>query len=148
MSPEVAATVDRVRRAYGDHCFACGPNNPGGLHIEFLELEDDGTVTARFEARPEFRGALETLHGGIAATALDELLVWAGILGEGVMTVTGTLDLRYRRPLAVGGHIQGSARVMDRQGRRLRVSGALTLDGRPAVEGTGLYLVTAEVSSL
>jgi hypothetical protein len=92
LSPEVAATVDRVRKAYGDHCFACGPSNPGGLHIEFLELGDDGTVTARFEARPEFRGALETLHGGIAATALDELLVWAGILGEGVMTVTPSIS--------------------------------------------------------
>lgn len=148
MSPEIAATVERVRRAYGDHCFACGPSNPGGLHIEFLDLAADGTVTAQFEARPEFRGALETLHGGIAATALDELLVWAGILGEGVMTVTGTLDLRFRRPLTVGGHIQGSARVVERQGRRLRLAGALTLEGLPAVEGTGLYLVTAEVSDL
>jgi acyl-coenzyme A thioesterase PaaI-like protein len=148
LSPEVAATVDRVRRAYGNHCFACGPDNPGGLHIEFLDLEADGTVMARFEARPQFRGALETLHGGIAATALDELLVWAGILGEGVMTVTGTLDLRYRRPLSVGGHIEGSARVLERQGRRLRVAGSLTVDTRPAVEAAGLYLVTAEVSDL
>ncbi len=147
MSPEVAAVVDRVRAAYGNHCFACGPDNEIGLHLEFLDLED-GVVSARFAAREDFRGAHQLLHGGIAATALDELLVWAGILVEDVMTVTGTLELRYRRPLEVGGFITGSARVVDRSGRRLRLSGELMLDGRPAIEAEGLYLVTTPVSEL
>ncbi len=147
MSPDVAAVVDRVRAAYGNHCFACGPDNEIGLHLEFLDLAD-GVVSARFAARDDFRGAHQLLHGGIAATALDELLVWAGILVEDVMTVTGTLDLRFRKPVEVGGFITGQARVVERSGRRLRLSGELVIDGRSAVEAQGLYLVTTAVSDL
>ncbi len=148
MSPELTEIIDRVRAAYGNHCFACGPDNEVGIHLEFVELDSADRIHGRFDARSDFRGANEMLHGGIAAAALDELLVWAGILTHGVMTVTGTLDLRYRRPLVVGGPIDGSAWVTERTGRRLRVQGHLLADGKPAVEASGLYLVSSEVASL
>ncbi|TDI39317.1 MAG: PaaI family thioesterase, partial [Acidobacteria bacterium] len=77
-----------MRRHYDDGCFACGRENPLGLHLDGFSL-DDGVVSARFDPREEYRGAGISLHGGVAATALDEMLVWAGILDLKVMSVTG-----------------------------------------------------------
>lgn len=148
MSPEVAATIQRVQTAYGDSCFACGSNNPHGLHLRFVDLDSDGRVHGRFEARPDFGGAHDTLHGGVAATALDELAVWAGILTEGVMSVTATFNLKYRRPLKVGGSITGYGRVIERSGRRLRIEAALLDGDRRAIEAEGVYLAGTPVSEL
>jgi acyl-coenzyme A thioesterase PaaI-like protein len=105
-------------------------------------------VTARFTPRPEYRGAGKTLHGGIAATALDEILVWAGILTEDVLTVTGTMELRFRRPVRVDEPITVSARVDGRSGRRLQISGALEVGDETRVEAAGLYLVSISVGDI
>lgn len=147
MSTGVAELVDSVRRHYDDGCFACGRDNPIGLHLDDFRLED-GQVSARFSPRDDYRGAGTTLHGGIAATALDEILVWAGILLERVLTVTGTMELRYRRPIDVGDAIVVSARVDERSGRRLRASGELEVDGQVRVEASGLYLVSVTLEEL
>jgi acyl-coenzyme A thioesterase PaaI-like protein len=144
-----AERVAKVRNHYAEVCFACGRDNPIGLHLEPLELDDEGWVHAGFRPREHYRGAHDALHGGIAATALDEIMVWAGVLAEGVVCVTGTLELRYRAPLTIHDEIIAKGRVDDRSGRRLRISGALsTTDGRTAVEGSGLYLANVDVDSL
>lgn len=144
---DIAALVDAIRSHYDDGCFACGRENPIGLHLDDFDLVD-GHVSARFNPRADYRGAGNTLHGGIAATALDEMLVWAGILSERVLTVTGTLDLRYRRPVHVHDSIVVRARVDERNGRRLQISGELIVEGQALVEASGLYLVSAEVAEL
>jgi acyl-coenzyme A thioesterase PaaI-like protein len=115
---DVARLVDSVRRHYDDGCFACGRDNPIGLHLDEFALID-GEVNARFTPRADYRGAGTTLHGGVAATALDEILVWAGILDELVLTVTGTITLRYRNSVHVDDPIEVAARVDRRNGRRL-----------------------------
>lgn len=147
MPEEIARLVDAVRRHYDDGCFACGRDNPIGLHLDGFTLED-GLVSARFAPRPEYRGAGTTLHGGVAATALDEILVWAGILVERVLTVTGTMELRYRRPVEVGDQIAVSAWVDERRGRRLTLSGELAVAGDVRVQASGLYLVSATLEEL
>jgi len=147
MSDDVARLVDEVRRHYDDGCFACGRDNPIGLHLDDFAL-DDGLVSARFTPRPEYRGAGMTLHGGVAATALDEVMVWAGILVESVLSVTGNMGLRFRRPVEVGETIVVSARVDQRSGRRLTLSGELSVSDEPRVEASGLYLVSVPVEEL
>ena len=147
MTDDVARLVDAVRRHYDDGCFACGRDNPIGLHLDDFDFED-GQVSARFTPRPEYRGAGTTLHGGVAATALDEILGWAGILAEGVLSVTGNIGLRYRRPVHVDDPIVVSARVDERSGRRLRLSGALSVGDEARVEASGLYLVSVSVEEL
>ncbi|MCY4369464.1 MAG: PaaI family thioesterase [bacterium] len=141
--------VHRLREHTGNGCFACGLANPIGLHIDGF-AQQDGDVLARFTARPELQGIIGNLHGGIAATALDEILVWAGIIQEKVLTVTARLEVRYRRPVGnLDGAIRLRARVDDRRGRRLTMSGELDPgDGRSAVTATGLYLVSHTVAEL
>ena len=139
--------ADRVRSAFDDLCFACGRENHLGLGIEGFEADGD-RVLASFSPQPLHRGLQSRLHGGLSATALDEILVWAAILLEGVLCVTGTLDLRYRRPVPVDAPLTLSARVDDRRGKRLRLSGHLADSEGPCVTASGLYLVTDAVDDL
>jgi acyl-coenzyme A thioesterase PaaI-like protein len=147
MDQDLSRLVDSIRRHYDDGCFACGRDNPIGLHLDDFRL-DDGMVSARFSPRAEYRGAGTTLHGGVAATALDEILVWAGLLVESVLSVTGTMELRYRKPVHVDETIVVSSRVDERRGRRLRLSGELSVDEELRVAASGLYLVTASLDEL
>ena len=141
--------VDRLRDHTGDECFACGRANPIGLHIDgFAEQGSD--VVARFSTRPDFQGTIGSLHGGIAATALDEILEWARILQEKVLTVTAKLELRYHQPVGnLGSCIELRARVDERRGRRLNISGELDAgEGGVSVSASGIYLVSHTVAEL
>ena len=145
----IAGIVDGLRAHTGNGCFACGLANPIGLHIDDF-AEQNGDVTARFISRPELQGLIGVLHGGIAATALDEILVWAGIIQEKVLTVTAKLEIRYRRPVeTLDGPIELRARVDERRGRRLSISGELDAGGaKGAATASGLYLVSHPVADL
>lgn len=147
MTPELAEKVERIRLEFGDMCFACGRRNDLGLHIDDFTW-DGTTVTGSFDPRDEYRGAGDVLHGGVAATALDEISVWAGILGEGVLCVTGRLELRYRSPLTVHDQVTASASVDERRGRRLVISARLTTADSVTVESKGLFLVSRDMHEL
>lgn len=147
MTTDIAEFVDRIRRHYDDGCFACGRDNPIGLHLDDFAL-DDGVVSARFVPRKEYRGAGVILHGGVAATALDEMLVWAGILTEKVMSVTGRLEIRYRKPLEVGERVIVRSRVDELRGRRMTASGELLVGEEVRAQASGLFLVSADLAEM
>lgn len=147
MNTDITDFVDRIRRHYDDGCFACGRDNPIGLHLDDFDLVDR-EVSARFTPRPDYRGAGEVLHGGVAATALDEMLVWAGILTEKVMTVTGRLELRYRKPLQVSEELIVRSRVDELRGKRMTASGELVVDNDVKTQASGLFLVSADLAEM
>ena len=147
MTNDIADFVDRIRRHYDDGCFACGRDNPIGLHLDDFDLIG-GEVSARFTPRAEYRGAGEILHGGVAATALDEMLVWAGILTEKVMTVTGRLEIRFPKPLRVSDELIVRSRVDELRGKRMTASGELVVDDEVRTQASGLFLVTADLSEM
>ena len=147
MNKEIADFVDRIRRHYDDGCFACGRDNPIGLHLDDFDLVGR-EVSARFTPRADYRGAGEILHGGVAATALDEMLVWAAILTERVMTVTGKLELRYPKPLHIADQLTVRARVDDRRGKRITASGELLVDDEVRTQASGLFLVSVDLAEM
>jgi len=147
MNSDIADFVDRIRRHYDDGCFACGRDNPIGLHLDDFDLVDR-EVSARFTPRKDYRGAGEVLHGGVAATALDEMLVWAGILTEKVMTVTGKLELRYRKPLQVTDELTIRARVDELRGKRMTASGEVVVGDEVRTQASGLFLVSADLADM
>lgn len=139
--------ADRIRARFDDACFACGRENPVGLGIDGFSV-DGAVVRARYRPRPEHRGISGRLHGGLTATALDEVMAWTAILLAGVVVVTGTMEIRYRRPAPLEGALALSGEVEARRGRRLRLAGRLTDDEGVIAEGSGLYLATADVADL
>jgi len=80
-------------------CFACGPDNPIGLKIDF---HVDGDVcTAEFTPNENHVGYRNTVHGGILYTALDD--VTANVLyQQGRRAHTARCQVRYRQMALVG----------------------------------------------
>jgi len=144
----ISRLADALRRHTGNGCFACGLDNPIGLHVDNFRFDGE-EVVASFVPRSSLQGTVGNLHGGISATALDEIMVWAGILQEDVLSVTGKMEIRYHRPVGVTEEIELRGRVEERRGSRLRISGTLGAGNRPvAVSGKGLYLVSHPMADL
>ena len=83
------------------------------------------------------------VHGGLAATLLDETMAALSWATDRQHSVTATLSLRYRVPVPVdAGPIRMEAWYDDDRARRVRrVHGRLLLaDGTAAVEATGLFV--------
>jgi uncharacterized protein (TIGR00369 family) len=81
-------------------CFVCGDSNAIGLNLRF---ETDGhVVRTRFTPRPEHIGFKQVVHGGIIATLLDEIMVWACLAQTRRFAYCAELTLRYLNPLRPG----------------------------------------------
>ena len=145
MTPVDPATLAAVRAEFG-HCFGCGPDNPIGLQIDRFE-RDDTSVRAWFTPRTEYRGFHGILHGGIVATALDEILAWTAILVGGSAAVTAKLDLQFRNPPPADHDYELVGTLVERRGRRFVLTGECKVDGRIVAQASGLFLATGSVSS-
>lgn len=111
------------------------------LHPEVVVV--DGVASATFDPQPEHRGNPGWLHGGMAATVLDHLCArTASAALGGVRVVTGTLDLRYPRPvLLADGPYRLWAEHDAARGRMVRVRGAiLGADDKSLVEAKAMFL--------
>jgi uncharacterized protein (TIGR00369 family) len=137
-SREIVATDGR-RYAFADHnCFACGGENPIGMHLHIAL--GDGTARARWVGGENFVGWSDKLHGGIIATLLDEVMAWAPSSFDS-WAVTAEMTIRYRSPALPGEELEAEGRVVERRRRIYEVSGIVRgADGRVVAEGSGRYL--------
>ena len=90
--------IDLTDKGY--NCFACAPSNPYGLKMEFYEDGDD--IVSIWTPGCNYQGWLNTLHGGIQATLLDELGGW--IIARKFQTsgMTTNLNVKYKKPIPTG----------------------------------------------
>jgi acyl-coenzyme A thioesterase PaaI-like protein len=118
-----------------------GDDRAAGIRLRF-EQREPGLV-AYFDPRPIHRGGPGVLHGGVAATCLDETMAALGYVLDGVHCVTATLELRYRLPVPLDGQTVTIEAWRDRAEprRRQRVHGRLLLgEGAVAVEASGIFV--------
>src|SRR6185503_11109173 len=81
-------------------CFVCGESNAIGLNLRF---ETDGRVVqARFTPRQEHVGFKQTVHGGLTATVLDEIMVWACAVATKRFAFCAEFTVRFLKPLKPG----------------------------------------------
>ena len=141
-----AVDPDRLAAVRADyaHCFGCGLDNDAGLRIDGFE-RDGTTVAARFRPGAQHRGFQGVLHGGIVATALDEILAWTAILVARTMAVTATLDLKYRAPAPGDATYRLEGTLVEQRGRRLVLFGHCSIDATRIAEARGLFLATEPV---
>jgi acyl-coenzyme A thioesterase PaaI-like protein len=126
-------------------CFVCGQRNPYGLHLVF-RVEGD-SVVADFLPREEHQGFPGIVHGGIVAAVLDESLGRTSLLGQNPeWTMTGRLEVRYRRYVPYGPVLRVRARLIMERRRMLQARGVLTLSADENVvlaEAHGTFLPLA-----
>lgn len=96
-------------------CFACGPDNPIGLHVHFERDGDAEGVVAHTTLRDDFQGWQGIAHGGIAMALLDEAMAHAsGAAGQ--RGVTASMNVRFRKalpldtPLTIRGRVEWQRR--------------------------------------
>lgn len=123
-------------------CFVCGLSNGFGLKSRFYELED-GQLMAVFQPADEHQGYPGRLHGGIAATILDETIGRAIMLAHSgnIWGVTIDFSMKLRKPVPIDGEIRVLARIVSEGKRSFQGEGEIILaDGQVAVAGSGKYL--------
>ena len=86
------------QHVYGSNCFGCGPDNQGGLHLEFHLNEAHKRFVCEFVLPQRFEGPPMHAHGGIIATILDEAMGKVSKL-RSIIAVTGTMQVNYIRPV-------------------------------------------------
>ncbi len=123
-------------------CLVCGLQNEPGLKAAFYELEGRHLV-GLFTPRNHQQGYPGRLHGGIAASMLDETIGRAIRLthGDALWGVTIELNVKFRQPIPIAGTIKTAARITKETKRHFEGDGAIILaNGRIAVEARGRYL--------
>ena len=96
-------------------CFACGPDNPIGLKINFSV--EDGVCSGRFTPNQNHVGFNDTVHGGIVFSALDDVMANLLYL-QNIKAYTAKCEIRYRKALRVGQEIILTS-VIESERRRL-----------------------------
>lgn len=111
----VGRTPETIRN---NGCFACGPANDRGLH---LDIQNDGDVTyVEFTPDESWQGFGGVVHGGLVATVLDEVMAWE-LYGYDDFAVTGRMEITYRKLVPVGQRLRASARLVQDRGRAKKV---------------------------
>jgi len=89
-----------VHLPYTQDCFVCGVRNPHGLQLRF-RFEND-VIHSDFTPRAPHAGYKGIVHGGIVATALDEVMFWAAAYVGRKFYVSVDMQVRWSRKVAVG----------------------------------------------
>ncbi|HPT24962.1 MAG TPA: PaaI family thioesterase [Bryobacteraceae bacterium] len=97
-------------------CFACGPDNPKGLHMAF-NIPTPGRAEIQWTPSGPYEGYPGILHGGIVSTVLDEAMSKA-VTSEVKLVMTAELKVRFRAPVESGVPLTVSGWIVKR-GRRL-----------------------------
>lgn len=125
-----------------EYCFACGKNNPIGLHLNF-EFQGDKLMTTKILPH-EYEGYKGIVHGGIVTTLLDEAMGNYIIKKYKENAVTGRIEIRYRHPTPIDRELTISA-VQESQRRNIITMKAQieTADGTVTAEATAKFAVVS-----
>jgi uncharacterized protein (TIGR00369 family) len=121
-------------------CFVCGESNPSGLNLRF---ETDGRVVeTRFTPRADHVGFKQTVHGGIIATLLDEIMVWACAVQTRKFAFCAELNVRFLNPVRPGTEVIVRGELVVNRRNRIFEAQASVVDSGGVVlaNGTGKYL--------
>ncbi len=104
-------------------CFACGSDNPYGLHMQF---STDGTKLYSHVMPPaHMTGWDHLLHGGIISTILDEIMAWTAIHLLQRVILTKSLQVEFMRPIQVNTGLEVQGWVEKQQERRAWIKGVI-----------------------
>jgi len=121
------------------HC-VIGASNPHAPPVEVDTTAE--VVVGRVKWGAAYEGQKGYVHGGALASALDVVLGHAAAkLGR--PAVTGTMTLRFLRPVPIDVDVTLQASLVDVDGRKVSVHADLVVDGDTAVVGDATFITVA-----
>jgi uncharacterized protein (TIGR00369 family) len=130
---------DRKYLPNSQSCFVCGEENPAGLRARFY-VEDE-VVKSSLNIVDHHCGYPNTLHGGVAAAALDECMAWAATRALQRMCVTAELKVRYLRKVPSDLPLTMNATVVKVHRRVAQATGFITdAEGVEYVRAEGKFI--------
>jgi acyl-coenzyme A thioesterase PaaI-like protein len=105
-------------------CFACSPDNPHGLHLQFKTVRPGETLA---EWTPEVftEGFHGIVHGGIVCTALDEAMSKA-VSSSGLLAFTAEIRVRLHRHVSPHRAVQVHGWINNQSRRLIRTEASIT----------------------
>ena len=87
------------------NCFGCCPDNPIGLHLEFFEDGDyivskwnpQHRSASPLRSAKNYQGWVNTMHGGILSTLIDEVCGWVVTRKLQTSGYTVQLNVKFRK---------------------------------------------------
>lgn len=121
-------------------CFVCGSQNPSGLNLRFTV--DEAGVHTVFIPGTGHIGFSRTIHGGIIATLLDEIMAWACIAQGGQLAYCAELNTRFLNVARPGEPVFALGKIVEnKRGKLFLAEGEVrSKDGIILATATGKYL--------
>lgn len=83
----------------GYNCFGCCPSNIAGVKMEFYEDGED--IVSFWQPQKHYQSYINTLHGGIQATLIDEIAGWVVFQKLQTVGVTNRLNIIYKKSIGI-----------------------------------------------
>lgn len=129
-------TTSKINLKYSKeviNCFGCGKNNPIGLRLN-ISWDGENAFT-EFTPGNFHTGFDDVVHGGILCVLMDEVMSYVPF-HQGILTVTGKLDVRFRIPARPGVPLFISANMVKSNSKILETQCVISLkDGTVVAEG-------------
>ncbi len=123
-----------------NHCFACGKDNPEGMHLQFTIDEEARLAICHFTLTQRYTGPPGHAHGGIIATILDEAMGKMNKLRK-VVALTREMRVEYIRPVPLGRRLTVTSREQKVEGREhTNVAEITDEEGRVLARSTGVFV--------
>jgi uncharacterized protein (TIGR00369 family) len=124
-----------------NYCFACGKDNPAGMHLKFTFDQPRKRFVSNFRLSKRYTGPPGFCHGGIIATILDDAMSKLNKQRD-VAAATAQLTIEYLRPVPLQTSLRVEAHDVGRRGRRLtRTAEILDQSGNVLAKGRGVFVI-------
>lgn len=124
-----------------NYCFACGPDNPGGMHLKFVADSSGKRFTSNFRLGTRYTGPPGHCHGGIIATILDDAMSKLNKLRD-LPAATARMTVEYLRPVPLHKPLRVDSHEVSKRGRRLtRVAEIRDARGTVLARSRGVFVI-------
>ena len=130
-------------------CYGCGPANPKGLRIRSFPAPDEPENLICDWTPEAHHAAYETfLSGGVIGAIFDCHMNWTATwhllrrdrLDAPPCTVTGELQVKFKRPTPMDEPLRLEARVAKSTRSRVEIEATLTSHGQLTATGSGIFI--------
>jgi acyl-coenzyme A thioesterase PaaI-like protein len=127
-------------RATTNHCFACGKDNPEGMHLRFFLDEERQRFVCNFRLPQRYQGPPAHAHGGIIATILDEAMGKVNKI-HSVIALTREMDVEFLKPVPLHKPLRVESWEYSKRGRRhVNVAEIYNRKGEVLARSRGLFI--------